>query len=250
MMPKTTILLLSVVLLFAGCGKAGEKNKNTSFGIKDSVTMISETMQLSVPTGTYGITASSYATAAESTVDDLMSTVDSIGEPLKESRTQFAKFLSEGTRASGSIYNISHTGLNATLVGVKDEALNTVTWTYVKNAVTQFSGTTSVDGLSGDLTFAGTGVTSAPVSLRWNVALTGGILVKSVEVRQGPSHKLSFKLNYENGIDSPSSVDMTGDYNATKLSGRWTVNGGHYQEGESGAKRCFDLRLKDSTCSL
>lgn len=239
---KLSLIIVAIAALVTiSCGKANRPQAKSVD--KDTLGIMTSSMQLSVPDGSYGPKPSPFAITAQGNVDSLMDTINSIGASLKESNSRFEQVKNEGARSNGGM-TITHAALNAQLVGTKDDKNGLITWTYTRNGTTYFSGTTRIFGETGELSFPANGFSPKPLTLRWEFKAIDGNLSKIVTARQDAANYLEFTIDI-----ATNAITMTGLVNGTiSVGGRWdSVNGGSYTEGAA-LKRCWNARLENVDC--
>ncbi|MEW6057577.1 MAG: hypothetical protein AB1540_13275 [Bdellovibrionota bacterium] len=236
--------LLSAVISALGCAKSGDQS---TAGATDPAQAVALALVLPLPDNSYSVREAQSAVSAEYNARVLVEAVDSVADPLKESKLRFAQVVSDGEKRNGFLH-IVHSGLNAELKGTEDSAQGKVNWEFYKNGALVFSGSSAKSGVTGDLTFpvSATGL-SQPLSVHWSSESAGGKLTKNVVVRQGATGSLTFAQSFAQGSAKPS-VKLSGRISGgTEVKGEWETSGGKYEE--PGFIGCWDSALRNAACN-
>jgi hypothetical protein len=244
------LLLFTLIISIASAGCA-KHSVSPQAQQQSSLSAVVLTTQIPVPDKSYEMTSAQAASAGNPglNVQNLVSQIDMIALPLKERNSHLGQVQKEGVSTfTDPNLHIVHAILGADLVGVRDSSNSNVTWTYQLNGTTYFTGSSSLDGISGSLNFPASQLAGA-INLSWTSSfLAGGALKRTISVNSTTtSNQLVFVATYAPGTSADPSVQLSGSVGQNQISGQWNSAGGYYQLG-SNAKVCWvGGSLQDTT---
>ena len=241
-------MILSAVLaattVFAGCAKTNPTSAQLQQG---TLAMVTQTLQLPAPDNSYSVATASSATQSGSNVQALMAAIDRVSAGLKESNFHLAQTVAQGQNTNNSL-SIVDTALGTSLQGVVDSAHNAINYTYTLNGATYFTASVPATGVTGNLTFPASTVSSA-FTLTYNIQVpTGGTMVRNISISNATWGNLLFVVTYTTSPTIPSAVKMTGTLSGAPVSGAWNpLTGGSFTD-TTGVTQCFNSLLANIGC--
>ncbi len=240
------ILLLSFLLLqIFSCGKNQEgstNGANTPEG--EAVSFMVAAFQIPAPDGSYVTRSGSVSSfpQMEDNARAVVSFMDLVAAPLKESALKIDQTIKEGTQKQGMLF-VVHTGINSQLVGSKDEDKGIINWTYSLAGRTVFVGNSALTGSKGDFSFA-----ESQFDFHWDQSTVENKLVRNMSIRKhNGTGSLVLKLTYEPNISQPKVELVAGSANGQSMTGAWGQEGGSYLADQT--KLCWGQDLRNIACT-